>query len=148
MTRAGLYTESTARDSERVRRSQTKSDGASRDLLRCGWLAGLDKQLEPVELLVEHAFYSWRDLVESADDESTDTIRELNAGVVAVAGQFPGHASGNTGALKRTEASREPQNFPRRDVNDTQMFDSAAVRQLLAETTARPRVNREVLRIV
>ncbi len=118
------------------------------DLLPASWFAGLCKLLEPVELLIKHALYSWRDLVESADDESTDTIRQLNAGVVAVAGQLPGHASGNTGALERTEASREPQNFRRRDVNDVQMFDSAALRQLLAETTARPRVNREVLRIV
>jgi hypothetical protein len=125
-----------------------KSDGESRDLLLASWFAGLGKQLEPAELLIKHALYSWRDLVESADDESTDTIRELNAGVVAVAGQLPGHASGNTGALERAEASREPQNIPRRDINDAEMFDSAAVRQLLAETTARPRVNREVLSIV
>ena len=82
-----------------------KSDGESRDLLLASWFAGLGKQLEPVELLIKHALYSWRDLVESANDESTDTIRELNAGVVAVAGQLPGHASGNTGALERAEAS-------------------------------------------
>src|SRR5882724_3327183 len=139
---------------ERVKRPTIAANARDRfvwaicDLLRCRWLAGLSKLLEAVELLIKHALYSWRDLVESADDESTDTIRELNAGVVAVAGQLPGHASGNTGGLKRAEASREPQNFPRRDINDTQMFDSAAVRQLLAETTARPGVNREVLRIV
>jgi len=117
-------------------------------LLLSSWFAGLGKQLEPVELLIEHALYSWRDVVESADNEPTDTIRELNACVIAVAGQLPSHASGNTGGLERTEASRKPQNFPRRDVNNAQMFDSAVVRQLLAETTARPRVNREVLRIV
>src|SRR5712675_3433350 len=158
---AGIFTERSRGDtsdvdgqpvgaSERARTRQTPTIAANArdrfvwatcDLLRCGWLAGLSKLLEPVELLIKHALYCWRDLVESADDESTDTIRKLNAGVVAVAGQLPGHASGNTGALKRAEASREPQNFPRRDVNDAQMFDSAAVRQLLAETTARPRVN-------
>jgi hypothetical protein len=118
------------------------------DLLLASWFAGLGKQLEPIKLLVEHAFYSWRDLVESAGDESTDTIRELHARVVAIAGQLPCHAPGNTGALKRTKASREPQNFRWRDVNDTQMFDSAAVRQLFAEATARSRVNREILGIV
>ena len=64
-----------------------------------GWFAGLGKLLESVKLLTKHAFYSWRDLLESANDESTDTIRELNAGVVAVAGQLPGQASGNTGRL-------------------------------------------------
>ena len=128
--------------------NRSKSNGESRDLLLASWFAGLGKLLEPVELLIKHALYSWRDLVESADDESTDTIRELNAGVVAVAGQLPCHASGNTGGLKRAEASREPQNFPRRDVNDTQMFDSAAVRQLLAKASSRPRVNRKILRIV
>ena len=86
--------------SEPRRRVAAKSDGESRDLLLAGWFAGLGKQLEPVELLIEHALYGWRDLVESANDESTDTIRELNAGVVAIAGQLPGHAPGNTGALE------------------------------------------------
>ena len=134
--------------SEPRRQSQRNRTAKARDLLLASWFSGLGKQLEPVELLSKHALYSWRDLVESADDESTDTIRKLNAGVVAVADQLPGHASGNTGALKRPKASREPQNFRRRDVNDAQMFDSAAVGQLLAETTARSRINREVLRIV
>src|SRR6476619_5780803 len=69
--------------------ARDRLSGQLRDLLGCIWLAGLGKQLEPVELLIKHALYSWRDLVESANDESTDTIRELNAGVVAVAGQLP-----------------------------------------------------------
>src|SRR6266403_4166352 len=124
---------------------ETDLSGQLRDLLFASWFAGLGKQLKPVELLIKHALYSWRDLIESADDESTDTIRELNAGMVAVAGQLPGHASSNTGALEWTEASREPQNFRRRDVNDVKMFNSATVRQLLAETTAGARVNREAL---
>ena len=41
--------------------------GQRRDLLGCSWLAGLGKLLQSIELLAEHAFYSWRDLLESAD---------------------------------------------------------------------------------
>ena len=36
-----------------------------------------------------------------------------------VAGSMTWKLTGDTGGLKRAEASREPQNFPRRDVNDT-----------------------------
>ena len=86
------------------RQIAAKSDGESRDLL--GLLVGLPVSANSFSRLScswKHALYSWRDLVESADDESTDAVRELNAGVVAVAGQLPGHASGNTGALERSE---------------------------------------------
>ena len=88
--------------SEGVAPVAAESDGESGDLLLASCFAGLGKQLEPVELLIEHALYGWRDPVESTNDESTDTIRELNAGLVAVAGQLPGHAPGNAGGLKRT----------------------------------------------
>jgi len=60
--------------SEPRRQSQQNRTAKARDLLLASWFAGLGKQLEPVELLIKHALYSWRDLVESADDESTDTI--------------------------------------------------------------------------
>src|SRR5256885_13157001 len=78
--------------SEGVTPVAAESHGESGNLLLVRWFAGLGKQLEPVELLIEHALHGWRDPVESTDDESTDTIRELNAGLVAVAGQLPGHA--------------------------------------------------------
>ena len=60
--------------SEPRRQSQQNRTAKAPDLLLASWFAGLGKQLEPVELLIKHALYSWRDLVESADDESTDTI--------------------------------------------------------------------------
>src|SRR5436305_11134398 len=75
------------------------------DLIGFSWFTGLDEQLEPVELVVEHAFNSWCHLLESALDKSTDTIGELNASVVAVAGQLPRQASGKTRRLQRTQAS-------------------------------------------
>ena len=49
--------------SEPRRQSQQNRTAKVADLLLASWFAGLGKQLEPVELLTEHALYSWSDLV-------------------------------------------------------------------------------------
>ena len=57
---------------ERVKRPTISSELLETDLsaqpaIYCfGWLAGLGKLLQSIKLFAEHAFYSWRDLLESA----------------------------------------------------------------------------------
>jgi hypothetical protein len=100
--------------------------------LRCGllasrWLASLDKQLQAVELLVKDAFYGRRDLFEAAFNESTDTVGDLDVGIVAAADQLPCHASSNAGRLERSERSAKAQDFARSNVDNAQMFDCTAI---------------------
>jgi hypothetical protein len=134
------------RPSERERTSQTP-DNAS-DSNGFGRLSSLNKQLQSIELIAQHAFNSWRDLLESSVDEPADAIRELNAGVVSVACQFPRKAAGKTRRLEWTERAGEPHELRRSHVNNPEMFDSAAVRQLLAKASSWPRIKRKILRIV
>jgi hypothetical protein len=111
------------------------------------WVGCLHKQFEPIQLIAQHAFNGWRDLLESSVDEPADTVGELNTRIFG-SGQFPRHASGKTRRLERTERAGEPHELRRSDVNDSEMFDSAAVRQLLAKASACARVYREILRVV
>ena len=71
----------------------------TRDLLGCGWLAGLGKLLQSIKLLTEHVFYKRRHLLESAINESADAVRELDAGVVGAACQLPSQGSSDTRRL-------------------------------------------------
>ena len=58
-------------------------------LMAPGWVASFSKQLKPIKLLAEHVFYRRRDLLESAIDDSTGAIRQLDAGVFGAACQLP-----------------------------------------------------------
>ena len=91
--------------SEPRRQSQQNRTAKAAIYWVASWLAGLGKLLQSIELFTKHAFYSRRDLLESAIDESTDAVRELNAGVVGVACQLPSQASSDTGRLQRSERS-------------------------------------------
>ena len=76
-----------------------------RDLSSCSWFPCLGKLLQSIKLLLEHVFYKRRDLLESAINESTDAIRELEAGVVGAACQLPSQGSSDTRRLQRSERS-------------------------------------------
>jgi hypothetical protein len=60
--------------------------GESRDLLCRGWLAGLNKQLQSINLFAEHRFYSWRNFLEAALNKSANTVGELKAGAIGTTG--------------------------------------------------------------
>ena len=72
------------RPSEQERPGQTPYNTNSS--LGLGWLANLSKQLQSIELFAQHGFYSWRNFLEAAVDKSTDTIRELQPGVIGATG--------------------------------------------------------------
>src|SRR5262245_92143 len=55
-------------------------------LLAPGWLTGLCKLLQATELSAKHAFYGWRDLLESPRNKSANTVRKLEPGVIKATG--------------------------------------------------------------
>ena len=53
-------------------------------LLAFGRLAGLNKQLQSIELFAEHGFYRWRNFLEAARNKSANAVGELEPGATGI----------------------------------------------------------------
>src|SRR5947207_6054017 len=114
-------------------------------LFGCGFRrTGFEVAFEAGELFGEHLVGERRPFAESAFYESADNVVEHEIGPSGVRLQREGKRAIDALGLKGSKCAAQSQRLSRIQVRDEKVLDRAAVRQLLAEASARLRIQRQV----
>src|SRR5688572_17733377 len=122
------------------------SSGSTPDKTTALWSL-LGVRLEQGDLLGEHLVDGFSKLVEATGHVAADGVGHGHGGTLAARCDLPGHAAGDAELLERPESGGEAEQAVGDDVDDAAVFDAEAVRQLLAEASARLRHDRHVRRV-